>query len=87
MSVYLTMFHGRDSVDEELEDWGSQGPTIGPLDYVHLTYAIDVKFAQGKDEYTINFVNGLFPYGGKFYGDLSITSDATEAVAPTEGKL
>jgi len=28
MPVYLELFHGRKSVDEELNDWGSQGPIL-----------------------------------------------------------
>lgn len=45
MSVYLRPFHGRNSPDEELNDWGFEGPEIGPLDYVHTTYMCHVKFA------------------------------------------
>ena len=45
MSVYLHLFHGRNSVDEDMDDWGFDGPVIGPLDYVHVTYMCDVKAA------------------------------------------
>lgn len=38
MSVYLYLFHGRATPDEDVEDWGCEGPAIGPLDYVHTTY-------------------------------------------------
>lgn len=37
MSVYLYLFHGRATPDEDVEDWGCEGPAIGPLDYVHTT--------------------------------------------------
>lgn len=43
--VYLHLFHGRDTIDQEMEDWGETGPAIGPLDYVHTTYGAEVKFA------------------------------------------
>jgi hypothetical protein len=43
MPVYVELFHGRDSVNSELADWGSQGPILGPLKYVYTTYATDVK--------------------------------------------
>lgn len=49
MKVYLHLFHGRNTVDEEMDDWGFNGPTIGPLDYVHTTYATDVKFELPYD--------------------------------------
>lgn len=43
--LYLSLFHGRKSIDEQLDDWGFDGPTIGPLEYVQVTYMCDVKFA------------------------------------------
>lgn len=36
--LYIHLFHGRKTPDEELDDWGSDGPVIGPLRYVHGTY-------------------------------------------------
>ena len=75
MSVYLRLFHGRDTVDETLDDWGYEGPKLGPWDYVHITYASDVKYtANGVDGY-LRIVNELVEYEGKYYGDMSITSD------------
>ena len=43
--LYLRLFHGRPSTAEEMHDWGQEGPTIGPLEYVHTTYMCDIKFA------------------------------------------
>ena len=43
MSVYLHLFHGRDALEQDLDTWGREGPTIGPLSYVHTTYGSDVK--------------------------------------------
>jgi hypothetical protein len=43
MSVYLHLFHGRKTPDENLDDWGSDGPVIGPLRYVHITYMATVR--------------------------------------------
>ena len=47
--LYLHLYHGRKDPDENLEDWGSEGPVIGPLAYVHTTYMCDVKFAAAPD--------------------------------------
>lgn len=41
--MYLHLFHGRTDPEEDMDDWGSDGPTIGPLAYVHTTYATDVR--------------------------------------------
>lgn len=42
--LYIGCYHGRKSIDEELNDWGTVGPVIGPLKYAHVTYMSDVKF-------------------------------------------
>lgn len=47
--LYLALFHGSYGLDREsrtnrFEDWGFQGPVIGPLEWVHTTYANHVKF-------------------------------------------
>ncbi|PKP99097.1 MAG: hypothetical protein CVT74_08935 [Alphaproteobacteria bacterium HGW-Alphaproteobacteria-13] len=47
--LYLHLYHGRKDPDEDLEDWGSDGPVIGPLAYVHTTYMCDIKFAAAPD--------------------------------------
>ena len=49
MSVHLRLFHGRNSPDQDMEDWGFDGPTIGPLEFVHVTYLCDLKFAMPYD--------------------------------------
>lgn len=36
MKLYL--FHGRATPDEELDDWGFDGPVLQGVDYVHSTY-------------------------------------------------
>jgi hypothetical protein len=41
--MYVALFHGRDDPDTDMDDWGFDGPVIGPLEYVHTTYAADVK--------------------------------------------
>jgi hypothetical protein len=50
MPVYLHLFHGRKSPDEQLDDWGEDGPVLGPLKYVHTTYARDLKVETAEDE-------------------------------------
>ncbi|MBB5707319.1 hypothetical protein [Sphingopyxis panaciterrulae] len=45
--LYLSLFHGRKSIDEQLDDWGFDGPTIGPLEYVQVTYMGSFRFSCG----------------------------------------
>jgi hypothetical protein len=82
--LYLRLFHGRIRKDEDLDDWGFDGPHLGPLRYVNMTYTSDIKFAFEtpedalkfgfEDEFDcmIDFVEGLLPYKGGFYGDISV---------------
>lgn len=53
--VYLSLFHGRRAPDEQLSDWGTSGPVIGPLRYCHTTYMSSVRFefmtAEDHDRY------------------------------------
>lgn len=48
--LYIGLFHGRSAADTDMDDWGFDGPVIGPLDYVHTTYAAEVKlhFADAR---------------------------------------
>lgn len=48
MSVYLYLFHGRASIGQDMDDWGSKGATIGPLNYVHTTYGSEVKIRGAR---------------------------------------
>jgi hypothetical protein len=82
--VWLHLFHGRSAPDEKLEDWGFNGPTIGPLDYVHVTYMCDVRYGFQNEEDAAKFglsIEGHFPlhgdlveHKGAFYGDFSINA-------------
>lgn len=49
MSVYLHLFHGRDDPEQDMDDWGFDGPVIGPLKYVHVTYMTDLKMDMEQD--------------------------------------
>jgi hypothetical protein len=75
--IYLELFHGRKSRDEQLDDWGAEGPILGPLSYVHTTYASDIKIqtADGLDG-VLSVVGEGVPdvlfYGGMYYGDWSV---------------
>ena len=48
-ALYVRLFHGRRDPAENLEDRGTDGPVIGPLEFVHTTYMCDVKFAATPD--------------------------------------
>lgn len=83
--VYLHLFHGRTTAEEDMNDWGEDGPVLGPLSYVHTTYGTDIKIthAQSGEDGSLTIVGDMVRYGGKLYGDWSVFgSDAL-----TEDKL
>jgi hypothetical protein len=78
MPVYLEVFHGRKDPDEELHDWGSHGPVIGPLQYVQFTYGMPprlgpIDYPHDSEEMTM--VEDMLYYDGVYYGDFSIISE------------
>lgn len=77
MKVALELFHGQKRPEEELDDWGFQGPVL-LVDYVHVTYCGDLKLGlslpEGDGE--LSFVDDLVYYDGGYYGDWSVFPEA-----------
>jgi hypothetical protein len=80
--LYLRLFHGRAEPNEHLDDWGFDGPVIGPLEFMHTTYAFHVKLGFVNPEKARAFkLDPRFPeliahedllvHDGKYYGDWS----------------
>jgi hypothetical protein len=74
--MYLTMIHGRNHPEDQLHDWGFDGPMIGPLEYVHVTYCSTVNIGVIHEGQSLNLhdtmeiVRGaLLLFKGKYYGD------------------
>lgn len=74
--LYLTLWHGRTSPEEELNSWGRQGPVFGPLDEIHQTYGGALTmFDLGGDFFgELRISNGLIYYDGIYYGDWNAKS-------------
>lgn len=85
MSVYLELFHGRKTVDEDMNDWGEHGPMLGPVPFVHETYQCDIKF--GDDFESLTIVAGTVYCEGMYYGDWSTMDEATYQQGVREGSL
>jgi hypothetical protein len=81
-SVYLELFHGRHSPDEELDDWGFEGPVFGPLPFVQVTYNSHVRLGDGIHMFgwnnNLTFLSidagGFTTFGRAYYGDIVIIS-------------
>lgn len=72
MSVYLHLFHGRDTDEEDMEDMGYDGPTLGPFPFVHTTYGNDLKIGDEAMSFIKVSPGGCIMWEGKFYGDWSV---------------
>lgn len=85
--LYLALFHGYASEEErtENEDWGENGPVIGPIEYCQTTYSthIKIKFTKDEDSKKYNLPaevvtelslnkDGCVEYGGLQYGDYTV---------------
>jgi len=75
--IYLRLFHGRRDPNQEMDNWGSEGPIIGPCMYVHITYGGIIHLGHpipGKGNLDLYFNDGLVYLDGVYYGDITITT-------------
>lgn len=96
--LYLALFHGRNSPDQQMDDWGFDGPLIGPIEWCHTTYAtlLRIKFTSAESEekyftrqsypdgHDILFRDDLLVYGDKFYGDWTVFNISKEETGPPD---
>lgn len=71
-TLSLKLFHGRSHPGEQLDDWGFDGPCLGPLSGVHLTYGNVGVFGPEAERIALPTVDDLLFYGGAYFGDASI---------------
>lgn len=75
LGMYLKLLHGRAVVDEQMDDWGTDGPWIGPLKWFHCTYLSDIGigFAEGEEltsqSYSIDTASPIYLYQEMIYYD------------------
>lgn len=71
--LYIRLFHGRTNPDQEMDDWGSDGPIFGPYEFVHTTYMWDLKLGKSRGNCDELYVyEDMVYYDGVYYGDWSI---------------
>lgn len=75
--IYLRLFHGRRDLNQEMDNWGPDGPIIGPCMYVHITYGGIIHLGHPipeKGNLDLCFNDGLVYLDGVYYGDVTITT-------------
>ncbi len=71
--MFLELFHGRPDPNQEMDDWGEPGPIFECPNYVHTTYACDIKLGEiGGHWCDLKIVDGMIYYSGMWYGDWSV---------------
>lgn len=77
--VYLHLFHGREDPEQDMDDWGEDGPIVGPFDWFHVTYKDELKGVIDGDPYWFPHIapcEDMIYFRGKWYGDWSIHDHA-----------
>ena len=72
--MYLRLYHGRHAPDQEMDDWGFDGPTFGPLAcYIH-TYCSTFRIHgnSNSDELWLDRHDDMIRWDGRFYGDMEV---------------
>lgn len=78
MSIYIELYHGRTDKNADMDDWGTQGPVLGPFKYLHSTYKATLRFMpldDSRDECWLNYEMDMVHYDNVYYGDFTIFSD------------
>lgn len=74
IGTYIDLFHGRATPEENLNDWGTPGPTLGPFDDISITYATHIKcsYNRGADIIWLKYDGDLVEFNGVYYGDIAM---------------
>lgn len=68
--MYIHFYHGRNTPDEYLDDWGFDGPIVGPL---RVSWTYDwIKFFHKDDLHHLVTVDELVVIDDKYYGDFEV---------------
>ncbi len=76
--LYIRLFHGRADPNQNMDDWGSDGPVFGPYKFVHTTYLHHVMLGKTDSDCDELFTfEDMLYYGGVYYGDWSVFDEST----------
>jgi hypothetical protein len=80
--MYLELFHGRNDPNEDMEDWGFEGPVIGPFTNAHITYNTHIKLWSKRlnKTFKVTFHGDMIEYDGKWFGDWAFLSSCSERI-------
>lgn len=72
--IYIHLFHGRTEPDQNMEDWGTSGPTIGPvsLSWTYGDLKVHSKSGDHFEFISKKMVDYMILYDGVYYGDFEV---------------
>ena len=74
--LYIRLFHGRCDPQEEMNDWGTDGPVFGPYKFIHTTYKNYLRLNNLNDNCEELYLSeDMLFFDGMYYGDWSIISE------------
>lgn len=76
MPLYLHLFHGRSDPGQILANWGSDGPSIGPFESLHVVYLSALRLCRDDDfELDLEAHERFLFFDGVFYGDFELLTE------------
>jgi len=72
--LYLRLYHGRKDPEQDMEEWGFNGPTFGPLSAVVMTYLATIRIhgVQTCDELWLETREAMVLWNGTYFGDFEV---------------
>ena len=75
--VCLELSHGRKRPEKDMEDWGKNGPLLGPFPGIYVEYGGDLRIVPRLgDDIFIHIENGLIYYDKVYYGNWVVVAVA-----------
>ncbi|AQT68720.1 hypothetical protein STSP2_01892 [Anaerohalosphaera lusitana] len=74
--VFIKMFHGRKDPAQQMDDWGLDGPVLGPYQNIHVTYTSYIKLIDENGNCDmLRIIEDMIYYAGCYYGDWIISGN------------
>jgi hypothetical protein len=72
--LYLRLYHGRKDPAQEMQEWGFDGPTFGPLFSVVQTYFATIRLCHSKmdDDFWLDVRDRMIVWNGSYYGHFAV---------------
>lgn len=84
--LYLRLYHGRKTREEDMQEWGTDGPTFGPLDCVHGAYLSTMQvYLQDGTRVPLPVIDDFILWDGVYYGDFVIFTEVNRTDSSIRG--